>query len=430
MKKSWIDSLIRLTKTDRAAFLDGLTPEQINLLLYDWRLWARPKQLPPAGDWRVWLLMAGRGFGKTRAGAEWIRWLAHSGRARRIALVGETFDDARQVMVEGASGILSVCPNWARPAWRAGQRTLIWPSGTVARCYSADDPEQLRGPEFDYAWADEIAKWRYPSAWDNLMLALRVGNRPQCIATTTPRPLRWLSDLAAAEDTVLVQGASRENATNLSPNFMVAMHRRFGDSHLARQELDGIMMSGLPDALWQRHDILRLHRPMPKRHRFIRIVIGVDPAMGGGDETGIITAGKDQDGHIWILADDSLHAPPDKWAAQIQKVFRQWRADSVIAEVNQGGSLIRTLLAQAGSSLPVREVRAMRAKSIRAEPVAAAYARGDVSHAGQFGALEDQMCSCVPGQRQMPSPDRLDAMVWAVNALLGGIETATKEMAF
>jgi len=422
--------LTRLPPAERNRLLTSLSPAEASFLLHHWPVWARPKQLPPTGDWRVWLLMAGRGFGKTRAGAEWVRWLAGGAAVRHgsIALVGDTFDDVRHVMVEGPSGLLSISPPHQRPVWYRSQRQLVWPSGVIGRCFSAADPDQLRGPELAFAWADEIAKWPYPAAWDNLMLALRAGQQPRCLATTTPRPKAWLAALARAPDTALVQGGTAENQANLAPGFLAAMQDRLAGSPLARQELDGLLLDEVPGALWSRAQLAGLRRPPPPRQALHRVILGVDPAMGGAGETGIIIVGKTADGQIWVLADESCKGPPGEWAGAIATAFARWRAEMVVVEVNQGGNLIRTLLAQSGARLPLREVRAMRAKAMRAEPVAAAYARGVVFHAGSFGALEDQMCACVPGQSQTPSPDRLDALVWAVNALLTGIETTVTEL--
>ena len=415
----------------RRDLIAGLTATQIEFLIHDWPLWARDKQLPPAGDWRVWLLMAGRGFGKTRTGAQWINNLALSGKGRHIGLVGDTMDDVRHVMVEGASGILACVPDWQKPDWQPSLRRLVWPNGIIARCFSADDPEQLRGPEFDHVWADEIAKWRYQAAWDNLMLALRVGDRPRALATTTPRPLAWLAALAAAPDTILVQGSSTENRANLAAPYLAAMQNRYGGTALARQELDGVLTLDAPNALFRRHDLRAVRGTPPPRDQFVRMVIGVDPAIGGGDETGIIVVGKARDGLLWVLCDDSLLAPADQWIARLAATHRRWRADTIIAEVNQGGDLVRTLLAQAGMRLPVRAVRATRSKTIRAEPVAAAYARQQIRHAGHLATLEDQMCSFVPtAKRSSRSPDRMDALVWAVTALLGGAEAQSRELGF
>lgn len=425
----WKSFLAGADRTQIEAFLAAFSAAETDRLIHCWPLWARAAQLPPPGNWRVWLLLAGRGFGKTRAGAEWIRNLAESGAARQIALVGDTADDVRHVMVEGPSGMLAIPRAVMRPVWKPSLRRLEWPNGVVARCYSAADPDQLRGPEFDHAWADEIAKWADPMAWNNLMLALRAGRHPRCLATTTPRPHRWLRDLAAAAGTVLVTGRTADNTANLAPQFLQAMQTRFGSSDLARQELDGELIESLPGALWSSRMLAACRAEPPARAALLRVVIGVDPAIGGPGETGIIVAGKDRDGIIWVLEDASAVRSPAGWAAEILRCFRRWRAEAVIAEINQGGALVRSLLTQQGAPLPLREVRAMRAKSLRAEPVAAAYERGGVRHAGRFEALEDQMCACVPGQRQTPSPDRLDALVWAVNALIGGMETVSCEWA-
>jgi phage terminase large subunit-like protein len=370
-----------MTTAERQRFINSLAAEEIEMLLADWPVWARRKQLPPAGDWRVWLLLAGRGFGKTRTGSEWVRSLATNAgatNARRrhgltgqIGLVGDTFDDVRHVMVEGPAGILANSPKWARPDWQPSQRRLIWPNGVTARCFSADDPEQLRGPEFEFVWADEIAKWRHQAAWDNLMLALRIGNAPRALATTTPRPLRWLADLAEADDTALVQGRTVENQVNLSPSYLAAMHARYGGGWLARQELDAVLSLAAPDALFQRDMLAAIRRYPPPRKNFVRVVIGVDLAVGGGDETGIVIVGKTAEGDLWVLADDSLRASPDRWMHQTISSFRCWQADTIIVEVNQGGDLVRTLLIQHQQRLPVRLVRAHRSKTVRAEPVAA-----------------------------------------------------------
>ena len=364
---AWKGFVANATPQTVEDFLSALTPGEAERLVHAWSLWARPAQLPPPGRWRVWLLMAGRGFGKTRAGAEWVRQLAETGKAGSIALVGDTADDVRHVMVEGPSGLLAIAP---------------------------------------------------PSC------------RPHCLATTTPRPRQWLRDLAAAPDTKLVRGATAENASNLAPGFLDAMTARYGAGPLARQELHGEMIDSAPGALWRRDELEICRASPPQRCQLQRIVVGVDPALGGPGETGIIVVGKDGNGMIWVLEDASAALPPAAWAARVVQCFRRWRAEAVIAEVNQGGALVRSLLTQAGSRLPIREVRAMRSKSRRAEPVAAAYERGEVRHAGVFPVLEDQMCACVPGHRQSPSPDRLDALVWAVNACLGGIETASRELAF
>ena len=289
-RKKLNDLLQTATPEIRQTYLNTLDREELIYLLYDWPLWARDKQLPPESDWHIWLLMAGRGFGKTRAGAEWVRMLAMTGTCGLIALVGHTMDDVRHVMIEGASGILQVSPPDEKPTWLPSRRLLIWPNGAKARCYSSEDPNQLRGPEHEKAWCDEIAKWRYQAAWDNLMLALRVGDRPRALATTTPRPLAWLAALAAAPDTVLVQGSSAENRANLAAPYLAAMQPRYGGTALARQELDGVLTLDAPNALFRRQDLRAARGAPPPRDQFVRMVIGVDPAIGGGDETGYLFA--------------------------------------------------------------------------------------------------------------------------------------------
>jgi len=317
----WRGFLATATPDQIEDFIASLAPGEAARLVHSWCLWARPSQLPP-GDWRVWLLMAGRGFGKTRAGAEWVRSLAMSRAAGSVALVGDTAEDVRQVIIEGPSGLLSVTPPADRPVWRRSLRRLDWPSGMVARCYSAVDPDQLRGPEFDHAWADEIGKWPYEAAWDNLMLALRAVARPRCLATITPRPRRWLRDLVAAPDTVVVRGASAENEANLAPGFIAAMTSRYGHGALARQELLGEMIEDVPGALWHRRTIERCRAAPPRRSALRRVLVGVDPAIGGPGESGIIIAGRDEGGLIWVLEDVSAALAPAAWAARVCRYGR------------------------------------------------------------------------------------------------------------
>lgn len=410
------------------AFLQTLSDDEIKALRYEWSFWARRTQMPPAGRWRVWLLMAGRGFGKTRTGAEWVRWLAHHKAGCQIGLIGASFDDVRHVMVEGPSGIMAVSAPHEAPIYYSSRHQILWPNGSKAQLFAADRPSQLRGPEFHYLWADEIAKWRYKEAWDNAMMGLRRGAWPRALATTTPRPVPWLQALARAEDTILTTGKSEENHHNLAPNFMAAMRRSYGHSLLARQELDGELLAEVPGALWRRASLEAVHREPPSRDKLVRVVVGVDPAIGGANETGIIVAGKTEDGHIWVLGDYSRHAPPDEWAAQVHSCFRQWRADCVVVEVNQGGDLVAHLLHAHGARVPLRKVRAFASKAARAEPVAAAYARGEVSHGAAMPLLIDQMVSFSVQGRVAISPDRLDAAIWAITALLSGTQTTSHEL--
>jgi len=404
------------------AVLTGLSEREAAHLLHDWSLWARDKQLPPAGDWRVWLILAGRGFGKTRTGAEWVRGLAVSGRAGRLALVGETAADARDVMVEGESGLLACCPPWARPRYEPSRRRVTWPNGAVATCFSADDPDQLRGPQFDAAWADEIAKWRHEAAWDNLMLGLRLGADPRCVATTTPKPRRWLTRLMADPRTTVTRGATRENAANLAPAFLEQILARYDGTRLGRQEIEGEYLTDTPGALWTRAMVEAVRVSAAAVPELARIVVAVDPAVTSGeasDETGIVVAGRDGAGGFWVLEDLSARVSPDLWARTAVAAFSRHRADAVVCEVNQGGDLVVATLRTVDPTLPVRAVRASRGKRLRAEPVAALYEQRRVRHAGAFAALEDQMTGYT-GAAGEPSPDRLDALVWALSDLMSG----------
>jgi len=408
-----------LDPTDRRRILNELTDREAAALLYDWTFWARPKQLPPDGGWRVWLILAGRGFGKTRTGAEWVRALAESGRVRRIALVAETAADARDVMIEGESGLLACCPSWARPRYEPSRRRVTWPNGAVANSFSADDPDQLRGPQFDAAWADEIAKWRYEAAWDNLMLGLRLGVDPRCVATTTPKPRAWLARLMADPGTVVTRGGTRENAANLAPVFLDQILARYAGTRLGRQEVEGEFLAEVQGALWTRMLIEAARAGPPAAGDLARIVVAVDPAVTAGadsDETGIVVAGIGADGRYWVIEDLSGRLSPDLWARRATDAFRRHRADAVVCEVNQGGDLVVATLRTVDPALPVRAVRATRGKRLRAEPVAALYEQGKVRHAGAFPMLEDQMAGFtgLPGEA---SPDRLDALVWALTDL-------------
>ena len=429
-RKKWIAFLKEMKPNERRQFLCQLSADELNYLLHDWQIWAREKQLPPAGDWRIWLMMAGRGFGKTRAGAEWIRAVAKAGTRAQIALVGDTMDDVRHVMVEGQSGILTISPNYERPRWYPSKRLLVWANGVRARCYSAEDPAQLRGPEHEKAWCDEIAKWRYSQTWENLMLGLRAGKLPQVLATTTPRPSRWLNELIKAPGVRLVQGHSLENSRNLADGFIDMVAQHFHDPALLAQELEGRLMTALPNALWDRQMLDQCRGTAPARAQLVSVVIGVDPAVEGGDETGIIVVAKAEDGMIWILEDQSLQARPRAWVERVVAVWKRWKANAIVVEVNQGGDVIRELLRSQNINLPIRKVRAKKGKTLRAEPVAIMYANGQVRHHGVFAELEDQLCSCVPGQRATPSPDRLDALVWGVTGLQSAARAETQTISF
>ncbi|MDR2857819.1 MAG: terminase family protein [Novosphingobium sp.] len=404
--------------------LDG---EERRRFAYHWRLWARDEQLPPPGDWQVWLIFAGRGFGKTRAGAEWVRAAAAADPAARIALVAATLGEARAVMVEGESGVVAVSPPAFAPCFEPSLRRLTWPNGAQALLYSALEPESLRGPQHSHAWCDEVAKWenaggRAVAAWDNLLLGLRLGEHPRVLATTTPRAVPLVKRLLAEPGVAVRRGGTVDNAGNLPARFLADMRRTFGRSVLGRQELDGELIEDLPGALWTRALIEECREPAASAPP-ARVVIGVDPpASADGDACGIVVAALGEDGLARVLADASLAgASPERWARGVADAARVWQADRVVAEANQGGAMVASVLRAADIALPLRLVHASRGKAARAEPVAALYEAGRVRHAGIFPALEDELCGLIAGggyQGAGRSPDRADALVWALTELM------------
>ncbi len=381
---------------------------------YDWSAQARPAQRWPEGDWRIWLVLAGRGWGKTRTGAEAVRHAITRG-ARRIALVGRTLTDARAIMVDGASGLRSVCPPGERPVLIAMRRELRFANGVRAFLYSGDRPDLLRGPEHDFAWGDEVAAWRYPETLDMLLMGLRLGQDPRLVLTTTPRPTALIRNLAAGGDVFLTRGRTLDNAGNLPPPVLDFLQRRYAGSRLGRQELDGEILGDAEGALFRMGDIDAARCSEPPA--LSRIVIGLDPAVGSGT-TGIVIAGADERGHAYVLGDHSARLSPLGWAREVAACVTRYGAHAVIAESNQGGDLIAANLALADMDAAIRPVHARQSKQDRAGPVAALYEAGRVHHAGQFAELEEQMTGWVPGSGS--SPDRLDALVWTVGDLLLG----------
>jgi phage terminase large subunit-like protein len=405
-------------------------PTQPELDRYDWPLHARPEQLPPPGDWTVWLLLAGRGFGKTRTGAEYVRAEVQAGRAGRIALVAPTAADARDVMVEGPAGIMAVSPPWFEPVYEPSKRRLTWPNGAVATTFSADEPRRLRGPEHDLAWPDELAAWAYPEAWDMLMMGLRRGARPRAVVTTTPRPIPVIRELLGDPGTVVTRGSTYDNRANLAPAFLEQILRKYEGTRLGRQELHAEILDDVPGALWTRGmiEVARFTGPVPP---LTRVVVAIDPAVTSGedsDETGIIATGIDADGTVYVLADRSCRATPDAWARRAVNLFDELEADRIVAEVNNGGDLVEATIRTVRARVPYRKVTATRGKRIRAEPVAAMYEQGRVKHVvdpldpTSLNVLEDQLVSYAPDQRG--SPDRMDALVWGVTDLVGGLRGA------
>ena len=395
--------------------------------------WALPHQLPPEGAWRTWVVMGGRGAGKTRAGAEWVRAqvegarAADPGRARRVALVGETIDQAREVMVFGESGILACSPPDRKPVWEATRKRLVWPNGAVAEVYSAFDPDSLRGPQFDAAWVDELAKWKKAKeSWDMLQFALRLGEHPQQVVTTTPRNVGVLKAILKNPSTVLTQAPTEANRAYLAASFLEEVRARYAGTRTAREELDGVLLEDAEGALWSTARLDAGRKAAPEG--LSRIVVAVDPPVtghAGSDECGIVVAGVVAEGpptdwRAYVLEDASVRAAsPADWARAAIAAMDRHGADRLVAEVNQGGDLVETVVRQIDPMVPFRAVRASRGKTARAEPVAALYDQGRVHHAGSFHALEDQMCRMtVTGYEGQGSPDRVDALVWALTDLM------------
>ena len=417
-----------LPQARRLAWIDRLTPAQQNRVAHRWSLWARSLQLPPPGDWRVWLLLAGRGFGKTRSGAEFVRARVKGGMATRIALVGPTAADVRDVMIEGDSGLLAVASAAERPLYEPSKRRLTWPNGAVALAFSADEPERLRGPQHDLAWCDELASWRYAAAWDNLLLGLRLGADPRAVVTTTPKPNRLVRDVLASPGTVVTRGTTFDNADNLAPAFLDSIVRRYAGTRLGRQELEAELLDDVPGALWSR-DAIEAAR-VAAAPDLSRIVVAIDPAASAGegaDETGIVVAGLAHDGQVYVLDDRSGRMSPRAWALKAVAAYKSFAADRIVAEVNNGGDMVEATLRSVESDAPFRALRASRGKAIRAEPVAALYEQGRVHHVGCFAALEDQLCGFTADFDRAASgtsPDRLDALVWAVTDLMANRDAA------
>jgi phage terminase large subunit-like protein len=407
-------------------FLAGLGPDELRALPYLFDFWAMPHQLPPAGDWRTWVILGGRGAGKTRAGAEWLRAQVAQG-ARRIAVVGETHDQAYKVMVFGESGIMACCPPWARPRYIASRQTLVWPNGAQATLYSAHEPEALRGPQFDAAWVDELAKWRKADAtWRNLQFSLRLGDHPRICVTTTPRRQALLRQILDLPSTVATHAPTHANRANLADGFIAEMDRLYTGTALGRQELEGQILGDLDGALWRLSDLARAQVDLAPP--LSRIVVAIDPpttARAGSDACGIIVAGVDTRGPMqqwrgYVLEDCSLQgASPEGWARQAVAAMDRHKADRLVAEVNQGGDMVASVLRQIDPLLPFRAVHASRGKIARAEPVAALYEQGRIHHLRGLGQLEDQMGQMTHhGYQGQGSPDRVDALVWAIHDLM------------
>jgi phage terminase large subunit-like protein len=403
--------------------LASLPNPEAEALERDWPAFRRAKQMRPRGRWQIWVLLAGRGFGKTRAGAEWVRLMVEGEGVERIALVAPTQADARNVMVEGESGILAVSHKLFRPLYEPSKRRLVWPNGARATLYSADEPDRLRGPQHEAAWCDEVGAWRYDEAWTNLLLGLRLGPHPRCIVTTTPRTTRLMRGLVSDATVPVDRGATRENAF-LPPSFLNEMDRQFKGTRLGRQELEAELLEEVANALWKRAMFEREGMRVDAPPALVRIVVAIDPAASAdedADETGIVVAGVSRAEEGYVLADLSGRFSPPQWAARALDAYRDFRADRIVAEVNFGGDMVEAVLRALDPTAAFKPVHAARGKVARAEPVAALYERGLVHHVGPFPALEDQLCEYA-GPGRGPSPDRLDALVWALTELMLGAQ--------
>lgn len=419
--------------------LSSLSEQERAELKWHWRFWARPNQIAPSGLWNTWLVLAGRGFGKTRMGSEWIREnvcgptpLARGNSGwERIAIVAETAADARDVMVLGDSGILACHPKDFRPEWSPTNRRLTWPNGVSAWVYNATEPDQLRGPQHHAAWSDELAKYRYmQETWDQLQFGLRLGEHPRALVTTTPRPLPLIKRLMDDVDTVVTRGATLDNKSNLAANTVKQLYERYGGTRLGRQELQGEVLTDIPGALWNRDmiDQARLREPPDDLER---VYVAVDPAVTNtenSDEHGIVVVGmaRDAEGYArgYILEDGSCRGQPEEWARKAVSLYRSWSADKIIAEKNQGGLMVESTIKAVDRAVPVELVSATRGKVVRAEPISALYEQGRVHHCGRFDTLEDQMCLfSIDYVRSASngSPDRVDALVWGLTKIFDKI---------
>lgn len=398
-------------------------PLLMEALKYRWDVNARDKQRIPELAFFVWIVLAGRGFGKTRTGSETVRqWIKNN---PMVNIIGATADDARDIMIEGESGILAVCPNNERPLYVSSKRRLEWPNGAVSLIFTADEPERLRGKQHMKIWADELASWRYEEAWSQTMFGLRLGDTPQAIVTTTPRPTKLITELVSDGRNVVTVGTTYENKANLAQGFFDYVISKYEGTTLGKQELLAQILSDNPAALWKRTNIDSSR--VIKSPELERVIVGVDPsATSGGDEAGIITCGKSGD-DFYTLADDSVQGSPQTWAQAAVTAYHKHKANLIVAEDNNGGEMVEAVIKQVDPSVSVKRVHASRGKATRAEPVAAISEQGRDHHVGNFPALEDELCLWMPGDA---SPNRLDAKVWAITALIPDVKIESSDNLF
>jgi len=417
----WQCLITEMSYEEREKVISDFNDEHAQSFLHSWGVYRRPSQATPVGDWRVWLILAGRGWGKTRTGAEFIREQVDAGNAEHIALVGPTAGDVRDTMIEGESGLLGIYPASQRPKYEPSKRRVTFHNGAVATAFSADEPDRLRGPNHDLAWADELAAWRYADAWDMLQFGLRIGKQPRTVVTTTPKPIPIVKRLVATDDgTVhITKGSTFDNSLNLAGSFLDEVTARYEGTRLGQQELYAEILDDVEGALWDRDQIeehrVTVHPPLK------RIVVGVDPSAGSkatSDETGIVVVGLGENGEGYVLDDVSLRGTPNDWGRAAVAAYHKFSADRIVAESNQGGEMVSHTLRTVDENVPIKLVHASKGKATRAEPISALYEQGRVHHHGFHASLEDQMTEWVPGVGN--SPDRVDALVWGLTELMLG----------
>jgi phage terminase large subunit-like protein len=398
------------------AAIESLSSCEAEALLYTWSEWVRDNQRPPEGDWATWLILAGRGFGKTRVGSETVRrWVQDF---PFVNLIGATSDDARDIMIEGESGILAICPRQERPEYLPSKRCLAWPNGARSLIFTADEPERLRGKQHMKLWCDELGSWRRPEAFAQAMLGLRLGALPQAVVTTTPKPVKLIRELMADIGTVTTRGSTYDNRGHLAPGFFARIINRYEGTRLGRQELNAELLDDVEGALWS-GELIEAAR-VRKAPDMARIVVAIDPATTSGedsDETGIVVAGRGVDGHAYVLRDLSCRLSSNGWGNRAINAYREFRADRIVAEVNNGGDLVEDVIRVIDRNISYKAVHASRGKVVRAEPISALYEQKRAHHVGLFAELETQMCSFVTDNFD-GSPDRVDALVWALTELM------------
>jgi len=418
------DRFRQLSTKDRIEVLSKLDDEGAAALMFDWDFWARPSQFAPAAfanyEKTYWLVKAGRGYGKTRVGVEQVRmWVQDN---PIVNLVGPTSDDARDIMIEGESGILAKCPIGERPLYQSSKRRLVWPNGALSLIFTADEPERLRGKQHYKLWADELAAWRYAESWEQIQFGLRLGKHPQAIITTTPKPTKLVKELVNDPNCIVTHGKTYDNKQNLAPAFLKKIITKYEGTRLGRQEIEAELLEDNPNALWT-HSLIEKYRiRQAQMVPLQRIVVGVDPAVTAkedSNDTGIVAVGMDFNDppHFYVLADNTIHETPDAWAKKVVWTVAQVNADRVVGEVNNGGDLVEANIRHQDPNIPYKSVRASRGKIVRAEPISALYEQGRVHHLGMFAELEDQMCDFDPILELQDSPDRMDALVWAITEL-------------